>query len=317
MNELIGVVLAGGRGRRLGALGDSYAKALLPVGNEPIVGHHLRLFHQLGIRSVLVVVGHRAGQIEEALGDGDRYGMSLRYIHQTQALGSAHAVNSIRRYIRGPFLMVLGDYYFVPRDPERVVERLERGESTIAIKPEPNEELVREACAVETSADGRVTNIQEKPVRPKTNLKGCGFYAMVPEFLEAVARTPRTALRDEYELTDSLHTFVKSGRPLYSEDLICWDNNVTRPGDLLQCNLEWLANKKLEALVSEQSTVDPATEVRRTLVGDGAQIQGYSRLDEVVVFPGVRSTATGELRRALLTPQGPIDLADFFAQPAG
>ena len=102
MDELVGVVLAAGHGRRLGSLGESYVKALLPVANEPIIAHHLRLLHSLGVRRVFIVVGHHAEQVEMALGNGERYDLALQYVQQSQALGSAHALASVRRYIQGP-----------------------------------------------------------------------------------------------------------------------------------------------------------------------------------------------------------------------
>ena len=48
------------------------------------------------------------------------------------------------------------------------------------------------------------------------NLKGCGFYGLQSTVFDSVARTPRTALRDEYELTLSLDLHVKSGHPMYA-----------------------------------------------------------------------------------------------------
>jgi NDP-sugar pyrophosphorylase family protein len=44
----------------MGALGEQYPKALLPIGNEPVIVHHLRLLESLGVRDVYVIVGHRA-----------------------------------------------------------------------------------------------------------------------------------------------------------------------------------------------------------------------------------------------------------------
>ena len=43
MSGVAGVILAGGRGRRMGPLGEEFPKALLPVANEPLIAHHLRL----------------------------------------------------------------------------------------------------------------------------------------------------------------------------------------------------------------------------------------------------------------------------------
>jgi NDP-sugar pyrophosphorylase family protein len=305
--DLIGVILAAGKGRRLGPLGERYSKSLLPVANVPVVGHHLQLLRRLGVRRVFVVVGHCAEGVERALGDGRRYGLEVTFVQQSAALGSANALASVRPHLRGPFLVLLGDYYFVADEPEAMLRRLARGESAIAAKREPQAQLVRDACAVETAPDGRVTAIVEKPTRPRTDLKGCGFYALMPEALDAVLRTPRTALRDEYELTVSLELHVGAGHPLYAEEIIAWDCNVTHPQDLLNCNLEWLARHGTDHLIDPGAFVAPGVELRRSVIGEGAAVRGARQLTEVVVFPGTEVPEGGSVERALLTPEGFID----------
>lgn len=297
----VGVILAAGLGRRLGPLGERYVKTLLPVANQPLMGHHLQLLRSLGVERAVVVVGHRAEEVERALGDGQSWGLELQLVEQSAPLGSAHALAAARPFVRGPFLLLLGDYYFVARDPEVMVERLRRGESAIAVKREPNERLVREACAVSTAADGRVVGIVEKPTLPQTDLKGCGFYALQPEAFDAVMRTPRTALKNEYELTVTLELLVARGQALYAQEVIDWDSNVTRPEDLLQCNLDWLDRHGVSRLVAGGAIVDAQVEVERAVVGEGATIKGDSLLREVVVFPGVELVDGGVVEQALVT----------------
>jgi dTDP-glucose pyrophosphorylase len=315
MIEPVGVILAAGRGRRLGSLGEAYVKALLPVANEPVIAHQLRLLHRVGVRRVLVVVGHHGADLEAAIGDGSRYGLDITYIPQPAPLGSAHALASVRSHVSSPFLVTLGDYYFVPTDPSVMIRRLERGQSAIATKRETSPVLVREACAVYHRPDGRVLDIVEKPSHPHTDVKGCGFYALQPEFFDAACRTPRTALRDEYELTVSLELFVRGGDALFAEEIIEWDSNITRPQDLLECNLEWLERHQLRTLVSAEAFVDPATTMERTVVGNGARVLGRNTLKGVVVFPGTEVTDGGPVERTLVTPSARIYCPDPSATP--
>ena len=306
MSALTGVILAGGQGSRMGALGQEYPKALLPIADEPVIAHHLRLLEGLGVRRVYIVTGHRGQDLTRALGDGGAYGVQLEYVDQGARLGTAHALGRVRHAVRDPFLLVLGDYYFVPSEPERMLRRLADGTSAIAVKREPDPALIREACAPELDATGRVVDIVEKPAVPKTDLKGCGFYALQPEFFDAVARTPRTALRDEYELTVSLELFVRAGHALYAEEIITRDTNLTRPEDVLACNLEWLERAGRTALVADGASVDAGLELRQCVVGRGARVEGSADLEQVVVFPGAHLEASGLLRRALVTSAGRI-----------
>jgi dTDP-glucose pyrophosphorylase len=286
----------------MGALGEQYPKALLPIGNDPVIVHHLRLLESLGVRDVYVIVGHRADDFARVIGDGTAYGVRVELIDQGPRLGSAHAVGRARGRIQGPFILLLGDYYFIASEPERMLERLAAGSSAIAVKHESDARLVREACAVEMDDSGRVLAISEKPVAPRTDAKGCGFYALQPEFFDAVARTPRTALRDEYELTVSLDCHLDAGHALYAEAIIARDANLTRPEDVLACNLDWLARVGRTSLVDDEAHVDAGLRLEHALVGRGARVEGATSLEQVVVFPGAHVRDNGALRQSLVTP---------------
>lgn len=307
----VGVILAAGLGSRLGPLGESYVKTLLPVADQPLVGHHLQLLRSLGVRRTIVVIGHHADAVRSILGDGQRWDMDLRFVEQSEPLGSAHALAAARPHVDGRFLLLLGDYYFVAKNPEAMALRLGRGESAIAVKRESNVRLIREACAVSAAADSRIVGIVEKPTAPQTDLKGCGFYALQPEAFDAVMRTPRTALRNEYELTVALELMLRGGQPIFAEEVIEWDNNVTRPEDLLQCNLDWLDRHGKSRLVAADADIDSGARVERTVVGAGAAIRGESLLREVVVFPGAEIVDGGLVERALVTGESQI-----FCEPA-
>jgi glucose-1-phosphate thymidylyltransferase len=309
MSGLRGVILAGGQGSRMGVLGTQYPKAMLPIANEPIIVHHLRLLQQLGAAVVDIVVGHHAEAFEAALGDGQAYGLRLRYVDQGPRLGSAYALGRLRGRIEDPFLLVLGDYYFVATEAERMVRRLRDGASAIAVKYEDDVQAIRNACVVTLGPSHRVAGIIEKPSTPKTRSKGCGFYALQPDFFDAVARTPRTALRDEYELTVALEQYLSVGGELYGEEIIVRDANLTCPRDVLACNLEWLEHSGLPVLVHSSATVDPRTQLSQVLVGPGASVRGESRLERVVVFPGARCDGAGSMCSALVTEYGSIDCA--------
>ena len=311
MSALVGVVLAGGRGRRMGPLGDQYPKALLPVANRPLIAHHLQLLHELGVREVFVVTGHRAPDVVQAMGAGHARGLSVHYVEQRAALGSAHALGQLRPYVHGPFVVILGDYYLSAVDPGRLVRHLDDGRSSaIAARREPDRRLLSEACELRVDGGGRVTGIVEKPARPAADLKGCGFYAFQPDMFDAIARTPRTALRDEYELTVALELYVGSGHALFAEEVIDWDQNLTRPDDVLECNLQWLARNRRNELVGEGARIGPGARLERTVVGANARVENGAALTETVVFNDTTLAGTDSLRRALVTPEGLIPVSE-------
>ncbi len=309
MTACSAVILAAGRGARMGRLGNSYAKPLVPIGDAPVVGHHLRMLRDLGVRDVLMVVGHRAADVVREFGDGTGYGVRIRYFEQSSQLGIAHAVGRVRSEVAGPFLLLLGDYFFWAERPQRLLARLEEGASAIAVKRERDPSLIASACEIRTDGSLRVTTVIEKPHRPTGDLKGCGLYALQPAIFDFIAVTPRTALRDEYELSHSLDLLVRGGHHLFAEDVGLWDCNLTVPVDILDCNLEWLRRVARRDYVSADAVIESDVVMDRVVVGPGARVARHARLEESVVMPGASVSEHAALRRALVTAEatyGPL-----------
>src|SRR6201994_2702551 len=108
------LVLAGGTGTRLRPIPHTSAKQLLPVANKPVLFYGLEAIRDAGITDVGVIVGDTAEEIQNAVGDGSAFGLSVTYIRQTAPLGLAHAVLIARDYLGDDdFVMYLGDNFIV------------------------------------------------------------------------------------------------------------------------------------------------------------------------------------------------------------
>jgi glucose-1-phosphate thymidylyltransferase len=288
----------------MGTLGEQYPKALLPIANEPLISHHLKILRSLGISEIYLVVGHRAKDLIRTLRAKEDYGLKIHFVEQGVSLGSAHALGLLRDRVSRPFVLILGDYYFHAPDPVRLLDNVQYDRrSVISVKREANFKLLSEACELQINEQGRVIRITEKPFAPKSDLKGCGFYALQPEIFDAVARTPRTALRDEYELSVSLQIHIEGGYPVHAEETIAWDSNLTRPEDLLECNLHWLTEHKREALIAEGARVEEEVSLEGAVVGAETRVARHCALRDVVVFDGAVIEEGRDIRNALITPQ--------------
>src|SRR3989304_9455125 len=90
--KIIGVILAAGRGNRMEPLSSKLPKPLLPIGNKPLIVYHIEYLKELEIDEVIIVAGYLKEKIVEYLGDGEKFGIKIRYVSQKKALGIAHAV---------------------------------------------------------------------------------------------------------------------------------------------------------------------------------------------------------------------------------
>jgi NDP-sugar pyrophosphorylase family protein len=104
------VILAGGRGTRLGPLTQDLPKALVEVAGRPFIEYQLALLRDNGVNEIVLCVGYLGSLVERALGDGSRVGLTIRYSHDgPEPLGTAGAVRNALPMLDGSFLVTYGD----------------------------------------------------------------------------------------------------------------------------------------------------------------------------------------------------------------
>lgn len=106
------MILAAGRGERMRPLTDRLPKPLLEAGGKTLIGWHLERLAAAGFREVVVNNAWLGHEIERALGDGSRWGLSVRHSPETVALETAGGiVQALPLLGDAPFLVVNGDVY--------------------------------------------------------------------------------------------------------------------------------------------------------------------------------------------------------------
>jgi glucose-1-phosphate thymidylyltransferase len=307
--DLTGVILAAGKGTRMHPFSEHYPKPILPVAGKPLVAHQLGILAEQGVRDVIMVIGHLGHEVARALGDGSSYGVNITYVEQEQTLGIAHAVSCLERHVDRPFFLFLGDIFFETADLGTMLEKLDsdRGvEGVLAVKREEDPAAIRRNFIVMTDATGRVTRVIEKPRYPRSNLKGCGVYLFRQAFFDAVRRTPRTAMRDEYEITDSIQMYIDDGYRVEAAEVIRDDVNLSYPKDLLDLNLHHLDLSGQKNLLGDGVQIQPGALVEHSVLMDAAVVESGATLFDCLVFPGVRVPAGREWRQVVCTPENEI-----------
>jgi glucose-1-phosphate thymidylyltransferase len=211
---LRGVILAGGKGTRLGELTKVTNKHLLPVGPFPMVYHPLKKLTGAGVRDILLVSGtEHMGDFVELLGSGHQHGCQLTYRVQDQAGGIAQALGLASAFCAGSrSVVLLGDNIFYdPLGPllDEAARRPDHAWVALKRVPDPGR------YGVADLQDGRVAGIEEKPQHPKTDFAVAGIYVYPPEVFEVI-RTLRPSHRGELEITDVNQHFVTIGKLGYS-----------------------------------------------------------------------------------------------------
>ena len=92
------MILAAGRGERMRPLTDHTPKPLLPVGGQPLIVWHLERLAAAGFSEVVINHAHLGMQIEQALGNGSQWGLSIVYSPEQQALETAGGIANACSY---------------------------------------------------------------------------------------------------------------------------------------------------------------------------------------------------------------------------
>lgn len=207
-----GIILAGGKGSRLLPVTSVVSKQLLPVYDKPMIYYPLSVLILAGIREILLISTPRdIRQYEELLGNGDKWGIDIKYKVQKQPKGIAEAFILGEDFIgKDSVCLILGDNIFYGIDfskqLEAVVNRtpLENNATIFGYKvKDPNRYGV-----IEFDSNGNALSIEEKPKVPKSDKAVVGLY-FYPNVVLEIAKTIKPSNRGELEITDINQYFLK------------------------------------------------------------------------------------------------------------
>jgi NDP-sugar pyrophosphorylase family protein len=156
------IILAGGLGQRLRPLTFSIPKPLLPVGEKPILQIIIEQLHESSISEIVLATGYQAELIEAFCGDGSRFGVSIRYVRESEPLGTAGPLSLVRHCFGEDeiFLLMNGDIFTGLRSADFMqAARVNGCDLTVGF----TEYVYRSPFGVLQIDDGAVTGIVEKP----------------------------------------------------------------------------------------------------------------------------------------------------------
>lgn len=176
------VIMAGGIGRRLYPLTQDVPKPMLPVGDRPLLEWTIEQLRKSGIRRVNLSTRYKSEVISKHFGDGQNFGVDIRYVNEDQPLGTAGAL-SLLGSSEEPLLVVNGD--ILTRVDFRAMRDFhleQKADMTIAVRPQDYEV----PYGVVTTDGARVIGITEKPII--RHFINAGIYLLGPEVQRLVPK---------------------------------------------------------------------------------------------------------------------------------
>ena len=206
-----GIILAGGSGTRLYPITRVISKQLLPVYDKPMIYYPLSTLMQAGITEILIITTpHEQALFKQLLSDGRQWGIDISFAVQESPDGLAQALIIGEEFLDGcPSCLILGDNIFHGDGLKDTLARsMQRTEGSTVFGywvRDPERYGV-----VEFDADMRVSSLEEKPVRPRSNYAVTGLY-FYDTRASQFARELQPSPRGELEITDLNRRYLEDG----------------------------------------------------------------------------------------------------------
>jgi NDP-sugar pyrophosphorylase family protein len=161
ISEIPSLILAGGLGTRLRPAFDAGPKSIAPIGGRSFLEYLLVQISRAGFHQVLLCVGYGASQIEDFVGDGRKWGLSVRYSVESEPLGTAGAVKRAAALIDTQHFLVFNGDSFLAIDLQRMVEEHVRSGALATVALAKVRDSARFGNVV-VGADGLIEQFAEK-----------------------------------------------------------------------------------------------------------------------------------------------------------
>lgn len=244
------VILAGGKGVRLGTMAESTPKPMAVIRGKPILHYIMSMVRDMGMKHVHVVVGYKKEMLMDYFKAGKDYGIKVEYIDNSsiddkKKSGLSDAVLLLKGVINEPFMTILGDEIYAGTSHRLMPAEFEKSgcEAMIAVHRTPDIEEVKKNYAVKVDAAWNILDLEEKPPVPWNDLIGCGTYLFRPSVFGFIEKTPVSLRSGRKELADTMKCMINEGKKVrayeiggeylninFAEDLITADRMIGEHG---------------------------------------------------------------------------------------
>lgn len=334
MTELLGMILAGGQGTRLGKLTRTTAKPSVPFGGRyRIIDFTLSNLSNSGVNTVGVITQYQPLELNRHVQNGASWGLNAHNagvtILQPYAAsdgekffaGTAHAIYQNMAYIDAnapQYLLVLSGDHIYKMDYRQLLayHKAKNAALTVAVMPVAKTDATRFGI-MNTDDTARIISFEEKPAHPQSNLASMGIYIFNwPTLRKYLADSYATDGKLEDFGHDVIPAYLTHNEPTYAYAFHGYWRDVGTIQSLWQANMEFLApNNSLNItnrnwrIYSQTEAYPPmmltkTAQVTRSMIVDGAYVAG--KVDHSILSQNVKVGEGSVITDSMIMPDAVI-----------
>lgn len=333
-NEMLGVILAGGKGTRLGKLTHNQAKPAVPFGGRyRIIDFTLSNCVNSGVKNIGVITQYQPLNLNAHIGNGASWGLDdlnagvtiLQPYSNNEGSkwfeGTAHAIYQNIGYIDQmdpEYILILSGDHIYKMDYEAMLDQhKETGASlTVAVIDVPWDEASRFGI-MNTDDNNRIIDFEEKPAEPKSNHASMGIYIFNWKRLREVLVNSFTRNQDMVDFGKNVIPYcLKSGESVFAYNFKGYWKDVGTIDSLWHANMEFLdENNKLNLQdrtwriysrnpIAPPQIIAETAEIKDAMIVDGSYIAG--KVDHSILSANVRIQTGSVVTDSVIMPGAKI-----------
>jgi NDP-sugar pyrophosphorylase family protein len=293
-----GMILAAGYGERLWPLTADRTKPALPVLGKPLVGYVAEYLGGFGVKDIVVNLHHQPESVRAALGEGDRFGVHLQYVHEPVILGTSGALDNARTLLAGERLVVVNGKIITDIDLEAALEthQLTNALATLILL----KNVTRERFSTVETREGFVKGFGGMPASSdgssaEAPLMFTGIQILEPRIFEYI---PRGVF--SHSTTDVYPAAIAKGERIAAHvaDGTWYELSTLRR--YLDISLALLKAQGREIDTGAGCTVDEGATVREAVLWNNVHVEKGARVRRAVLGDGVRAPGGESFENAVV-----------------